>query len=364
MLEGLKEIIVEGADFYIGFGGLLIGFIFGFIILRTNFCTMGSISDMLTFGDFRRFRSWILAIAIAILGVAILQYFGIFSTSDTMYMSSNFSWAANIVGGLMFGIGMVYAGGCLSKNLARAGGGDLRSLIVLIVTGIFGFMTIGGLLGPLRVMIFSPVTIDMTEYGLETQGIGELFAKLTGLSVEMAGLITVLIFAGALLFYSLKDKGFRTSPNHLIAGIGIGACVLAGWALTGLAYDDFAADPIPPSSLSFVRPTGDTLDYLMRFTALGAPGFGVVTLIGALLGAFIASISNNSFNLASFASVRDTYFNLFGAALMGVGGVLALGCTVGQGLSGISTLAIGSVISFISIVLGGVIGIKSMERFA
>lgn len=364
MLETWKDIVVETPALYVGWGGLLIGIVFGFVVNRTNFCTMGSVSDILSFGDYRRFRSWLLAIAVAIVGVAFLQKLEIVNTADSLYQTSQFGWGANIVGGLLFGVGMVFAGGCLSKNLVRAGGGDMRSLVVLVVTGIFGFMTIGGIIGPWRVAIFGPMTTDLSGIGLETQGLAEFLAYALGMPGDTVGLALLVIVTLGLLVYCFKDAGFRTSALHLYAGFGIGICVVAGWFLTGLAFSEFASDPSAPISLSFVRPTGDTLDYLMRYTALGAPGFGVVTLIGTLLGSFIAAISSRSFNLATFADSPDTYRNLFGAALMGIGGVLALGCTVGQGLSGLSTLAMGSIITFIFIIVGGIIGIKTMEHFA
>ncbi|MCF6302232.1 MAG: YeeE/YedE family protein, partial [Devosiaceae bacterium] len=294
--------------------------------------------------------------------VWVLQFLGVVNTADSIYLTPNLGWAGAIVGGLMFGFGMVFAGGCLSKNLVRAGAGDMRSLMVLMMTGLFGFMTIGGLLGPLRVALFAPLSVDMGSFGLETQGLGEVASNLTGMDLSTASLVVVILVAAGLLFYCFKDAGFRSSPSHLIAGVGIGLCVVAGWFLTGLAYDEFA--PVAPISLSYVRPTGDTLDYLMRFTAIGAPGFGVVTLAGALLGGFVGALSNKSFALATFANTQDTYRNMFGAAFMGIGGVLALGCTVGQGLTGISTLAIGSVIAFVAIVAGGIAGIKAMEHLA
>jgi len=145
MLDALKEIVTGSPGFYVAWGGLLIGLTFGFIVFRTNFCTMGSISDILTFGDYGRFRAWLLAGAVAMVGVTILQLVGVMSAADTMYMTPRFGWLGNVVGGLMFGFGMVYAGGCVSRNLVRAGGGDMRSLVILIIAGIFAFMTIGGL---------------------------------------------------------------------------------------------------------------------------------------------------------------------------------------------------------------------------
>jgi hypothetical protein len=361
MIETWREIIVEAPAFYVAWIGLLIGFVFGFIVQRTNFCTMGSLSDIMSFGDFRRFRSWMLAVAVAMIGVAVLQWVGVADMANSMYLSPNFGWLGNIVGGLLFGFGMVYGGGCVSKNIVRAGSGDMRSLINLIVIGLFAYITIGGLLGPARVALFSPSTINLGDKGYETQGMGELLASVTGMGAATGTMVVLLVFVAALIIYAFKDAGFRSSPSHLVAGFGIGLLVVAGWMLTGLAQDDFADAPVALISLSYVRPSGDTLDYMMRYSALGLPGFGVVTLVGALLGALVASVLSGGFRWSTFSDTSDTLRNLFGAALMGIGGVLALGCTVGQGLTGVSTLSAGSLIATVSIVAGGIAGIKSME---
>ena len=363
MIETWKEIAVESADFYIGWGGLLIGIIFGFIVYRTNFCTMGSISDILSFGDKSRFRAWLLAIAVAILGVWLIEGAGVADMTLSMYQTSQLGWGGNIVGGLIFGFGMVFSGGCISRNLVRAGGGDLRSIVVLMITGVFAYMTIGGLLGPLRVQFFTPMTMDLGAAGFEDQSLGAIVAGVTGMGVEVATTAVTLIIVAALLFYCFKDAHFRGSSRNVIAGFGIGFCVVAGWFLTGIAYDEFADNPTL-ISLSYVRPAGDTLDYLMRYTALGAPGFGVVTVAGAILGGLLGAASMKRVHLTTFADKSDSIRNMFGAALMGIGGVLALGCTVGQALTGVSTLAVGSIITFICIVLGGMAGVKTMENLA
>ncbi len=362
MIEEWRQIVIENAAWFIGWGGLIIGIVFGFIVQRTNFCTMGSLSDILTFGDYRRFRAWLLAGAVAIAGVWLLERAGVADMAESMYLAPSLGWHANIVGGAMFGFGMVFAGGCISRNLVRAGGGDLRSVFVLIVTGIFGYITIGGLLGPLRVSLFGPATIELSQYGMETQRSGELLATLTGIDLATAITATAAVIVAAIAIYCFKDRDFRTSPTHLAAGFGIGLCVVAGWLLTGLAADEFADIPVQLISLSFVRPSGDTLDYAMRYTALGPPGFGVVTTIGAILGGSIGALTSGRFILTTFADVPDSLRNMFGAVLMGVGGVLALGCTVGQAMTGFSTLAIGSILTFAAIVAGGVAGIKTMER--
>ncbi len=362
MLESWKEIVIENPAFYIGWGGLLIGFVFGFTVFRTNFCTMGSLSDIMNFGDWRRFRSWMLAIAVAMIGLEALQRLGVLDSAASMYLGTMFGWGGAIIGGLLFGIGMVFGGGCVSKNLARAGGGDLRSLLVLIVIGLFAYMTIRGLFAATRVAAFAPLTTDLSEAGFETQRMGELLAGALGMQAATGNMIVLAIAVLGLLAFCFKNADFRRSPGHIIAGVLIGLAVVAGWMLTGLAQDEFADEPVALISLSYVRPTGDTLNYLMNYSALGAPGFNVVTLLGALLGAFAAALSQRKFHWASFSNAKDTRRNLFGAALMGIGGVLALGCTVGQGITGISTLALGSLIALLSIIAGGIIGLKWMER--
>lgn len=361
-MESIRELLVSNSVVSLALGGLVIGFVFGFVVHRTNFCTMGSLSDILSFEDYRRFRSWLLAIAVSILGAQLLHAAGAVDLAKSMYLTPNFNWLGNLIGGLMFGFGMVFAGGCTSRNLVRAGAGDLRALIVIIVVGIFSYMTIGGLIGPLRAELQDTTQINLTALGPDSQGMGALLAQFTGLEGGVAVWIVAAVLAGALLIYCFSDKGFRTSPDHMIAGFVIGACVIAGWALTGLAYDDLGERVQDPISLSYVRPSGDALEYLMRFTAQMIPSFGVASLFGALAGSFTSAVSKGRFHLATFADPGDTLRNLFGAAMMGIGGVLALGCTIGQAVTGLSTLAVGSLIAFAAIVAGGVAGIKSLEK--
>ncbi len=360
MLEILRAHIQETPAFHLALGGLIIGFAFGFIVFRTNFCTMGSISDILTFGDFRRFRAWLLAIAVAVIGTQALYAMGVVDLSKSMYLSPSLNWLGNIVGGLMFGFGMVFAGGCTSRNLVRAGGGDIRSLVILIVVGLFAYMTLGGIIGPLRDSMERMSSINLGEGA--SQSLGALLASLTGFDATLLSVVAMVIVVGALLAYCFVDKSFRASPQNIFGGLGIGLCVIAGWALTGLAYDEFAAAPLNPVSLSYVRPSGDTLEYLERFTAGVIPRFGVATVIGALAGALAAALISGRFRLTGFADSADTLRGLSGAALMGSGGIIALGCTIGQAVTGVSTLALGSFLATGAIMLGGVAGIKYMER--
>ncbi|HWV81627.1 MAG TPA: YeeE/YedE family protein [Hyphomicrobiaceae bacterium] len=356
----MREAIAENGPLWLAIGGLVIGFVFGALVFRTNFCTMGSVSDIVNLGDWRRFRAWVLAAVVALAGAQTLHWLGVVDLTKSMYLGATFNWVGHVVGGWIFGFGMVFAGGCPSRNLARAGGGDLRALLTLVVVGIFAYMTIGGLIGPVRASIEQATNITLPT---ATQGIGDLADRALSLSagVGRAAASWIVVLLG--LAYCFKDAEFRSSPVHVISGIGVGLLVVAGWALTGLAFDDMAERPTAPISLTYVRPSGDALEWLQRYTAAPMPGFGVATVFGAILGAFVAAKAMGRFRLLTFSDVGDTVRVLLGAVLMGIGGVMALGCTVGQGITGVSTLAVGSFITFAAIVAGAVVGLKAFERW-
>lgn len=361
-MGGLRDTIAANASSWLAIGGLVIGAVFGWIVFRTNFCTMGSISDIVSFGDYRRFRAWLLAAATALVGTQVLDAAGVVTLSKSMYLGASLNWLGHIAGGLMFGYGMVFAGGCASRNLARVGSGDLRSLLTLIVMAVFAYMSIGGLLGPIRDLGERLTSIGLGATRIKTQGLGNLVGAVVPGNPTTINLVLTALIALAVLVYCFRDESFRSSKIHVLSGLGVGLCVVAGWALTGLAFDDMADRVVAPISLTYVRPTADTIEWLQRFTAGMVPGFGVTTVLGAILGSFVAAKSMGRFQLTTFANVADTKRNLFGAALMGIGGVLALGCTVGQAITGVSTLALGSFITFAAIVAGGVLGMKRMEQ--
>lgn len=356
----MRDLLSANAPLALAIGGLVIGFLFGAIVYRTNYCAMGSLSDIHNFGDYRRFRAWILAAAIALIGAQVLQFAGVVDLAKSMYLAPGLNWVGHIVGGWIFGFGMVFAGGCPSRNLSRAGGGDLRSLLTLVVLGLFAYMTIGGIFAPLRAALDQATSLR--SLGTSTQSIGEMAGALLYVAPTSANLGVGLLVAAGGLAYSLSSRAFRTSPVHVLSGLGVGLVAVAGWALTGLALDEMAAKPSAPTSLTYVRPTGDAVEWLMRFTAGPLPGFGVASVFGALLGAFAVAFAMGRFQIATFSDADDTLRNLGGAALMGVGGVMALGCTVGQAITGVSTLAVGSFLTFAAIIAGGRQGLVVLER--
>ena len=343
-----------------GIGGLAVGLVFGAVVQRTNFCTLGGISDLVLMGDGRRFRAWVLAIAVAIIGTHALHFSGLIDINRSIYLTSNLGWLGAIVGGVMFGFGMSQASGCGSKTLVRLGAGNLKSLVVVIVLGIVAYMTLRGLFALARVQLEGWTNIDLQAYGLDNQNIGEMAAAVLGVPAGTARAVAAVVVAAALLIFCFKDAEFRRSGTNIAAGLLIGLVAVAGWVVTGvLAADEF--DPVPLASITFIAPSADSLQYLMTFTG-STINFGIAAVGGVIAGSALMALATGTFQIESFADRDDMVRHLCGAALMGAGGVLALGCSIGQGVTGMGTLALGSVIAWLSILAGGYLGIRYLEE--
>ncbi len=340
-------------------GGLVIGFVFGAAVQATNFCSMGGISDHVLMGNGNRLRAWVLATAVAIIGTQLMSWAGIIDLSEAIYTTPNLGWLGAIAGGLLFGFGMTKASGCGSKNVVRIGSGSLKSIVVVLVMGVVGYMTLRGLLGPLRLQLETS-NIALDEGGIDTQQLGDLIASMTGMAVETWRAIVAVAVPAALLAWCFKSADFRASPRNMAGGAVIGLCVVAGWYVTGvLGADDF--DPMPLESMTFVAPSANAVQYLMTWTG-STINFGIAAVGGVILGAFVTAIATGRFRIEGFADSADTVRHLGGAAMMGVGGVLALGCSIGQGTTGMSTLSTGSFMAWASIIAGGYFGIKHLEE--
>jgi uncharacterized protein len=341
--------------------GLVIGALFGAVVQRTNFCSMGAISDAVALGDKKRLRAWLLAIAVAIVGTNALLLSGLVAVDKSFYLAPRVAWIAMALGGLLFGFGMVLAGGCASRTVVRVGAGSLKSFIVFVVMGLVGYMTARGLLYYVR----TSVEVAGTDLGI-SQGLPAVAAGILGLGTGAAIGIVAGLLAAVIFVWCFRDRAFRGSARDIVAGLALGALVTAGWWATGwLAADEF--EPVPPASLTLIGPAGDTLQYLMTFTGAKI-SFGVAVVFGILIGSFVAAVASRTFRIEMFADRDDMLRHMGGAALMGFGGVMAAGCTVGQGLTGVATLGIGSLLAFGGIVAGAVISVKllmwRMERAA
>jgi uncharacterized membrane protein YedE/YeeE len=340
--------------------GLGIGLVLGATVQRTNFCAMGAISDVLLMGNWNRFRAWMLAIAVAIVGTQTLQLTGLVDLSRSIYQMPSFGWAGAIVGGLMFGFGMTLTGGCGNRTVARLGAGNLKSLVVFLVMGLFAYMTLRGLIAVARVRLEDFANVDLKPFGLKSQGIPEALARVTGISTDVATGIVLAVFALGLLWFCFSNRSFRSSLNDVVSGAIIGLVVIAGWYVTGVVgYDEF--EPVRLESVTFVAPVGQSLVYLMTFTG-ATINFGIAVIGGVIAGSFAAAILSGAFRIEVFADAADMVRHLAGAALMGTGGVLALGCTIGQGITGNSTLSFGSLLALLFIIAGGVLGVRYLEE--
>ena len=352
-----------------------LAFVFGATAQRCNFCTMGAITDVVNFGDWRRMRMWLLAIAVAIAGAGALQAFGLVDFAKTVYTNAKVPWASHLVGGFLIGFGMTLASGCGSKTLIRIGAGNLKSLVVLAFLAIAAYMTLKGAFAPWRVNGLDPLRLDV---GAATSDLPTL-ATTWGLGATARLWVPLLVALGVAAFV-FASRDFRTTPELIVGGLIVGAVIVGGWYVSGhLGY--LAEDPATleekfiatnsgrMESYSFVAPVAYLLELLVLWTDRSlALTFGIAGVLGMVAGAAAMAVATRTFRWEGFGSVEDVANHIAGAIFMGFGGVTALGCTIGQGLTGISTLAVGSILTLFAIVVGCVVAVKyqmwRIERMA
>ncbi|MBE7418677.1 MAG: YeeE/YedE family protein [Ideonella sp.] len=326
---------------------------------------MGAVSDAFTMGDWARLRMWALAGGVAIIGFNAMAALGWVDAGKSIYAAPRLIWLSHAVGGLMFGFGMVLASGCGSKTLVRLGGGNLKSLLVFIVLGLSAFATLKGLPAVARV-----ASVDRVAWTLPaTQDLPSLLALATGAARGPLALGLGLALGGALVGWALaRPEGRRA--DVLLGGIVTGAVVAALWWVSGvlghlaehpqtLEEAFVATNSQRMESLSFVAPLAYTIDWFLFFSDRSKLlTIGIVSTLGVVLGSAAAALATRSFHWEGFRGVEDTANHLIGGALMGVGGVTAMGCTIGQGLSGLSTLSIGSAIALAAIIGGALLALR------
>lgn len=325
--------------------GLGAGMVLGLAARLGRFCMMGSVEDAVYGADLRRIRTVALAAATAIAGTALLGAAGLFDPAQTQYARLGWSPLTAVLGGLMFGYGMAQVGTCGFGTLARLGGGDLRSLVMAAVIGVAGYAVLNGPLSELRLWLA----------GLAPQpgeGLDRITARLTGLPPTLIALAA----AGALACFALAGPGRRLSRGGALWGVAAGLTVPFGWAAT-TAAGDVGFDVVPVQSLSFAQPMGETLLFGMIEPWGTVPGFAISAVGGVLLGALVGALIRGEIRWEACDDARELRRQMLGAAMMGAGGILALGCTVGQGLSALSVLSPGAPIAVLSILAGARLGL-------
>jgi uncharacterized membrane protein YedE/YeeE len=363
-----------------------IAFVLGAVANKTNFCTMGAVSDMVNMGDLGRFRAWLLAIAVVLTGVVVLETLGLVQPGNAFppYRAGQLIWAENLLGGLMFGVGMTLASGCGNKCLVRIGGGNFKSIMVMLIIAVIAYYMINPFPGSdqtLFTVLFydwiRPLSVNLGA----SQDLGAL------VSSDASNIARLIIGGGIsllLLGYAFKSAEFRGSFDNILGGLAVGLAVLAAWYVTsnvqidadGEMYSlggyytewEMLADsnegkpaesrPLSPQSFTFINPMGQTLGYAAGGFSPRLLTFGVMAFLGVIAGSLLWSLLSRSFRFEWFSSFGDFAMHFIGAVLMGFGGVLAMGCTIGQAITGVSTLAIGSFITFVAIVLGSALTMK------
>lgn len=340
--------------------GFLAAVVFGAVANKTNFCTMGAVSDWVNMGDKNRLRAWFLAIGVAILGSQTLQAAGYVDLGKSIYLTANFGWLGHLLGGFLFGVGMTLGGGCGQRTLVRVGGGNLKSVVVMLFLGLTAYMTLRGLLAPVRINGIEVTNLDLAARHIPDQSLVTLLgAAGIGITPVVHWVIVALVGGGFALF-ALASMEFWKSPRDLAAGLVIGLIIVAGWYITGkIGYDEF--DPVRLESYTFVAPVGENINYLMTYTG-STINFGIAAVLGVLTGSFLYAVLSGNFRIETFGSRDDMIRHMLGGILMGFGGVLGLGCTIGQGVTGMSTLALGAAITLTMIIFGAALTMK-MEYY-
>ncbi len=338
-----------------------LAFAFGAATQRSHFCTLGAVADIAAFGDWRRMRMWAMAIAVAIAGAHGLQQAGLIDLGKSFYTPAAVPWVSHLVGGFVFGLGMALGSGCGAKSIVRAGGGNMKSWVVLLVFAISAYMTLKGLFGVWRVTALDPWRWNV---GAAQSDLSSLVAALSGASKgSVAGWLPYLV-ALALAAWALVSENFRSQKDGLIGSVVIGATIAGVWYVSGhigylaehpetLEEAFVATNTGRLESLSFSAPLAYTLELLMFWSDKSrVVTLGIAGVLGMLAGATVMSLVTREFRWEGFTTREDLAHHLLGGLLMGFGGVTAMGCTIGQGLTGISTLAIGSVLSLAAIIAG------------
>ncbi|OKO86680.1 YeeE/YedE family protein [Bradyrhizobium sp. AS23.2] len=329
--------------------GLGAGAVLGVAGRAGRFCTLAMLEDAFFGSDFRRLKSFALAAAVAMLATQALAEFSVVDLSRSIYLTSSIGFGGAIIGGLMFGVGMALVGTCGFGTLVRVGGGDLRAIVVFLVLGLSALATMRGITGMLRLALIEPLAIRLPE------GTNQTMTSLLAVGTSTHAVLVASV-AATLAFWALADGKLIRSRRLLLSGLAVGAAIAFGWFATGwLADDEF--DPARVSSLTFVAPLGDAILYIATFSGARL-NFGIGSVAGVVAGSFAAALLARGFRWEACDDARELKRHMTGALLMGIGGVMSMGCTIGQGLTAFSTLALSAPITMLAIACGARLGLE------
>lgn len=334
--------------------GLAIGAVFGVTVQRTGFCLNSAFRGALVTGDNRKLASFGLAMAIALLATQTLEASGLIDLRRSIYLSTPTSWLVVPLGGALFGYGMIAANGCGPRALVLLGQGNLRSFLVLLCLGIAAFAALSGIFAPVRTALTGPTTLAFDKVPSIPRYLE------AALGANAARLVPAALLSAILAALAFRSAAFRASPRDIAGGIVVGLLIAAGWFATGyLGQDEF--EPAPVASLTFIAPVGETIQYAM-FATGARMTFGIAVVSGVFLGALASALATRSYELQGFSRPTQMLRYMAGGALMGLGGAMALGCSIGQALTGFSTLAFGSFLAGAGIVIGSTLALRGPLR--
>lgn len=355
-------------EHFILFATLCVTLLLGAVLQRTGFCTMGAIADIFLISRLDRMKQWALAIGVSIISVSIFSGLEVIDSTKSIYTNAKVMYLSVLVGSVLFGCGMVLASGCGAKTLIRIGGGNLKSLVVFIVMSLVAYMTLRGFLGVIRINFLDSVFFTLSG----PQDLPSILSSAFDVNRSLMHLSLGLLIGGGFILFALLNRSFWTI-NNLLAGLAVGFSISLMWFISGyLGYVQEDPNTLQEAflltnsgrmeSLSFVGPYAYAIDWLMFYSDTSRVlTIGIVAVLGLTLGSALYAIKAKTFRWESFTNVEDTANHLIGATLMGFGGIAALGCTFGQGLSGISTLAISSFLAIIGFFVGAYLSLHYLQ---
>jgi uncharacterized membrane protein YedE/YeeE len=330
--------------------GVLAGCVLGFVGRASHFCTLSALERHWYAGDSSGLRTWVLAAVVALIGTQVLVAFGLADTGASFYLDPGFPWTGAILGGAMFGLGMALVGTCGFGAVLRLGGGSLRALVVLTVIGLAALAAQRGIVGLIRVPLVDDQMITFTAAG--SQSMGDIASSLAGFDLRWLVALLMITFGLGWIF---KESAYRSARAKIASAVAIGLVIPFGWwATTYVAANSF--DPVQIEAGSFVVPVGDSILQLITYTGVW-PDYGVGLIAGTLTGAILAALWKRDIRWEACDDARELGRHILGGTLMGIGGVFAMGCTVGQGITGFSTMAISAPIVMLSMAFGARVGL-------